>query len=362
MRAAVALLAAALCGLAGAGCGGDGAEPGAPPRGATLVLDFQPNAVHSGIYAAAERGLLAHEGVDLEIQEPSSTSDGAKLLEAGRADFAILDINDFGIARRRGLEIVAVAAIVQRPLASVIAVDRDAVGTPAELAGRTIGVTGVPSDDAVLRTVLAAGGIGPGDVTSQTVGFQAAALLASGQLDAATAFWNAEGVELAQQGLLTREFRVDEFGAPRYPELLLAAPGGAVDEGPPDPGSTVCRVLRGIEGGYGVLADDPGSAVDDLLAATPESNPDSQNAQLSALVAADAFSTQGADDATAAIQGRAVLEWLDWAETNGALPRSEDPKGRDDLIAGFRDDLLPECSAASEPAAAPGEPTPDGEP
>ena len=57
MRRAVALLAAALL-LAGvAGCGGSGAEPGAP-KGATLVLDFTPNAVHSGIYAAQARGLL----------------------------------------------------------------------------------------------------------------------------------------------------------------------------------------------------------------------------------------------------------------------------------------------------------------
>ena len=54
---AAALLAAVLL-LAGvAGCGGDGAEPGAP-EGATLVLDFTPNAVHSGIYAARRRGLL----------------------------------------------------------------------------------------------------------------------------------------------------------------------------------------------------------------------------------------------------------------------------------------------------------------
>jgi len=51
MRGTVALLAAVLA-LAGvAGCGGDGAEPGVP-KGASVVLDFTPNAVHSGIYAA----------------------------------------------------------------------------------------------------------------------------------------------------------------------------------------------------------------------------------------------------------------------------------------------------------------------
>ena len=112
MHRVAAPLAAVLIGLALTGCGGDGAEPGAP-EGATLVLDFQPNAVHAGIYAAQANGFFEDEGVDLTIREPSSTADAGKLLETGRADFAVMDINDFGIARERGLDLVAIAAIVQ---------------------------------------------------------------------------------------------------------------------------------------------------------------------------------------------------------------------------------------------------------
>ncbi len=221
MRRVAALLAVALLGAAVSGCGGGGAEPGAP-EGATLVLDFQPNAVHSGIYAAQANGDFKDAGIDLHIQEPSSTADSAKLLAAGRADFAVMDINDFGIARERGLDLVAIAAIVQRPLASVIARNPNEIRTPADLAGKTIGVTGVPSDDAVLDTVLRSGGVDPSSVHRVTIGFNAVADLAAGKVDAATGFWNAEGVELQQRGIPIREFRVDEFGAPRYPELLVA--------------------------------------------------------------------------------------------------------------------------------------------
>ena len=221
MRRVAALLAAALLGAGVAACGGGGAEPGAP-NGATLVLDFQPNAVHSGIYAGQAQGFFRDEGLALKIQEPSSTADGAKLLETGRADFAVMDISDFGIARERGLELVAISAIVQRPLASVIARDRDEIRTPSDLAGKTVGVTGVPSDDAVLDTVLRSGGVDPSDVHRVTIGFNAVAALAAGKIDAATAFWNAEGVQLQQMGIPIREFRVDEFGAPRYPELVVA--------------------------------------------------------------------------------------------------------------------------------------------
>src|ERR1044072_6374687 len=111
MRRAVALLAAALA-LAGiAGCGGSGAEPGVP-KGATLVLDFIPNAVHSGIYAAAAEGFYREADVDLKVQAPGESTDAPKLLGAGRVAFAILDIHDLGIAREQGIPIVGVAPIV----------------------------------------------------------------------------------------------------------------------------------------------------------------------------------------------------------------------------------------------------------
>ena len=123
MKVVVALLAAALLLTGAAGCGGDGAEPGAP-IGATLVLDFTPNAVHSGIYAAQRQGYYRDEGIDLTIRQPGESTDAPKLLEAGRTDFAILDIHDLGIARERGLDLVGVMPLVQRPLAAVIAAGR----------------------------------------------------------------------------------------------------------------------------------------------------------------------------------------------------------------------------------------------
>src|SRR6478672_12543989 len=147
MRLAVALLAAVLVLAGGAGCGGDGAEPGVP-KGATVVLDFTPNAVHSGIYAAREQGLYRDAGVSLAIQQPGESTDAPKLLAAGRAEFAILDIHDLGIARERGLDLVGLMPIVQRPLASVLTAPQ--VRRPRDLEGRTVGVTGLPSDDAVL--------------------------------------------------------------------------------------------------------------------------------------------------------------------------------------------------------------------
>ncbi len=284
MQRVVALLAAAALAPGFTGCGDGGAEPGASTE-ATLVLDFTPNAVHSGIYLALADGEYEREGVELEVREPSTSSDAPKLLAAGRADFAILDIHDLAIARERGFDVVGVAAIVRRPLAAVIARDRELIGEPADLEGRAVGVTGLPSDDAVLDSVLRAGGADPEAVQRTTIGFESIAALSAGRLDAATAFWNAEGVILRREGVPTREFRVDEFGAPRYPELVIATSAETLSERP----ELVAAMAAATGRGYGAAVDDPEQALDALIDRVPALERTDQRAQLEALLAADAL-------------------------------------------------------------------------
>ncbi len=291
MKRVVALLAAATCTAALAACGG-GAEPGAPKR-ATLVLDFQPNAVHAGIYAALHEGYYEEAGVDLNVQQPSSSTDAPKLLEAGRAQFAILDIHDLAIARERGFNVVGVMPIVQRPLASVIA--RSSIRRPRDLEGHTVGVTGLPSDDAVLDSVVSADGGDPAKVHRVTIGFNAVAALAAGRVDAATAFWNAEGVTLKRQGVATRTFRVDRYGAPRYPELVLVTTAAMIRADP----NLVGAVAEATRGGYLIAERHPADALDDLLSADPDLDRADQQAELRALDQAGAFRPPGRFDVRA---------------------------------------------------------------
>src|SRR3954449_3613199 len=280
MRRAVALLAAALA-LAGvAGCGGSGVEPGAP-KGATLVLDFVPNAVHSGIYAAAAEGFYRDAGVDLKVQPPGESTDAPKLLGAGKVEFAILDIHDLGIAREKGIPLVGVMPIVQRPLAAVIARADGPVRSPRDLVGHRVGVSGLPSDEAVVDSEVEADGGNPAKVDKVTIGFTAIPSLTAGKVDAATGFWNAEAVALRRQGVPVRVFKVDEFGAPPYPELVLVTSRRALEG---DPG-LVRSVVEATSRGYAFAAVHPGGALDDLLAAVPELDRADQAAQFRALSA-----------------------------------------------------------------------------
>lgn len=315
MKLAVALLAAAslLTGLAG--CGGSGAEPGAP-HGATLVLDFTPNAVHSGIYAAQREGFYGEGGadlkpVDLTIREPSESSDAPKLLAAGDADVAVLDIHDLGIARERGIDIAGMFPLVQRPLAAIIARADRGISSPKDLEGRTIGVTGLPSDEAVVDSEVSADGGDPSRVKRVTIGFNAIATLAAGKVDAVTGFWNAEAVALRRQGVPIRVFKVDEYGAPPYPELVLATSRTALEEDP----ELVFSVLIATRRGYQLTVEHPQRALNDLLAEVPELDSAEQQAQLDALLP---------DLRPASFDPAVLRAWARWDLAHGLLERPLD--------------------------------------
>jgi putative hydroxymethylpyrimidine transport system substrate-binding protein len=230
-----------------------------PNQSATLVLDFQPNAVHAGIYLALERDFDDAEGVTLRAQAPSSSTDSVKLLLAGRAQFAILDIHDLALAREKGRDLVGVMAVVQRPLAAVMA--QPAIRRPRDLEGKRAGVTGVPSDDAVLDSIVRGDGGDPSKVHKVTIGFQAVAALLAHRVDAATAFWNAEGVALQARRPGIRQFKVDDFGAPPYPELVLCVTRQTLQ----DDRGLVAATVRALRRGYEEAIADPESAVEALV-------------------------------------------------------------------------------------------------
>lgn len=253
----MALLAAAAA-LVLAGCGGSSGGP----RPVTIALDFTPNGVHAGVYAAVQKGLDRKHGVRLVIRQPSASTDSLKLLAAGRADLAIVDIHDLGLAAEKGADIVGVGALVDRPLASVIA--QSSVARPRDLEGRRVGVTGLPSDIAVLKSMVEADGGSYARVKTVTIGFSAVPDLVAKKVDAATAFWNAEGVTLKQRGVRVSVFRADDFGAPHYPELVIATKRSVLKREP----DLIKRALEALGDGSDAARADPYVALKPIVAAS----------------------------------------------------------------------------------------------
>jgi putative hydroxymethylpyrimidine transport system substrate-binding protein len=261
-----------------AGCGGDdGPAAQREAERVTLSLDFTPNAVHAPIYAATRDGRDAREGIDLQIRKPGPGPDALKLITAGKVDLGVLDIHDLAIAREQGADLVAIGALVGKPLAALIG--QPGLKRPRDLEGKTVGVSGLPSDPAFLRAILEHDGADYGSVKQVTIGFAAVARLLSRRVDALPAFWNAEGVALERRGVPVREFRVDDYGAPPYPEVVLITARRTLETR----GDRLRRALSAIAAGLGDTRHDPEAAARTIAKAAESSDVDLVRAQLRAV-------------------------------------------------------------------------------
>jgi putative hydroxymethylpyrimidine transport system substrate-binding protein len=310
-RLAVALTCASLLALGGCGTGGDA---GRPNEAATLLLDFQPNAVHVGIYQAVARDYTGAEGVRLGVQVPETGTDAVKLLLRGRAEFAVLDIHDLAIARANGRDLVAVMAIVQKPLAAVIA--QPDIQRPKDLEGRRVGVTGLPSDGAVLDSVVRGDGGDPRKVKRTTIGFAAVPAILGRKVAGATGSWNAEGVALTARRPGVQVFKVDEFGAPAHPELVLTTTRTLLQDKP----ALVRATVTALQRGYREAITDPESAVGALVDAVPGADRALTAAQLDAVQP----TFQAPNGRIGTLDLDALRPWAAWEQRFGIVAKRPD--------------------------------------
>jgi putative hydroxymethylpyrimidine transport system substrate-binding protein len=314
LRRPLVLLAAALaCVAVVAACGDDADDaPAAQAQSARLILDWFPNPDHAGIYAAIDEGFFADEGVEVTPEVPSDPAAALKRLAAGRAQFAISYEPEVILARAGGVPVVAVAALATRPLNSVIVRTDRGIQTAKDLEGKTVGAAGVPSDRPLLDAVVRAGGGDPSKVTMRNVGYSLSPALAAGKVDAVIgAYWNIELVDLERQGLPVAALRLDENGVPSYDELVVVTS----DEVARDKPELVRAFLRGLRTGQDWAATDQTGAVEHLLAANEDLDPDTVAAQLEAT--AEVLSPS--DTPTLAVDPAEWGRFIEWMRDNGLL-------------------------------------------
>lgn len=208
LAALVALVPAALAG---------------PQKMMTLTLDWTPNPDHVGIFDARDTGLLARAGLDVAIHSPSDPTAPLKLVGAGRSDLAVSYEQELFFAAAKKLPVVAVAAVVPQPLNSFMAIEPQ-VRSLRDLKGRTIGITGVPSDYATLDSALRVVGLTRKDVKVVTVGYNLLPALLAHRVDVVLGVYrNVEGIQLQLRGFHPTIIPVDQAGVPTYDELVLVA-------------------------------------------------------------------------------------------------------------------------------------------
>jgi putative hydroxymethylpyrimidine transport system substrate-binding protein len=275
------LLAAAIHGQAPQGlvaCGEkseDGTSASAEPF--SLTLDFYPNPDHAGIYMAQKLGYFADAGLDVSIQTPSDPAAPIKQVAAGRTDLAISYEPEVLLAREQGLDVVAVGALVDQPLTSLIWLKKSGIGGVADLRGKTIATAGIPYQDAYLKTILARAKLAPSDVDTVNVGYGLLPALVGGRAQAMLGgFRNVEGVDLRLRGLNPVVTPVDQLGVPTYDELVLVANRERLEKDP----EPVRLFLAALARGTAAAKEDRTAAAGALQKANPDLDPRLTNAEL----------------------------------------------------------------------------------
>jgi len=273
---AVALLVLSL-GLSA--CGEKSEDVKGEAQQLTLTLDFYPNPDHAGIYMAQKLGYFKEAGLDVEIQTPSDPSAPLKLLATGQTDLAISYEPEVVLAREQGLGVKAVAALVNRPLTSLIWLKKSGIDGVAGLRGKTVATAGIPYQDAYLKTILSRAKLQPSDVNAVNVGFGLLPALLSDKAQAMLGgFSNVEGVDLRLRGKDPVVTPVDKLGVPTYDELVLTASDRQLEDDP----QAIRLFIAALERGTVAAAKDPEATAKALEEANADLDPKLTRAELAA--------------------------------------------------------------------------------
>ncbi len=278
LAAALALLALAL-GLTACGEKSEDSTNGSGTESLSLALDFYPNPDHAGIYMAEDLGYFDEAGLEVGIEAPTDPSLPIKQVAAGRTDVAISYEPEVILAREQGLDVVAIAALVNEPLTSLIWLQKSGIKGVPGLKGKTVAYAGIPYQEAFLETILGRAGLTPADVKAVNVGFNLLPALAGGSADATLGgFRNVEGVDLRERGLKPVVTPVDQLGVPTYNELVLVASRETLEAEP----EKFRLLISAIERGTDAAVAQPNKATEAVLAANDALEPKLTKAEVEA--------------------------------------------------------------------------------
>lgn len=308
----------------------------------TLALDWYPTAQHAGIFVAQEKGYFTKAGLEVKVYTPADPTTVLQTVGAGRDTFGISYQTDVLFARGEQVPVVSIGALVQHPLNSLMFKKSSGITRPSDLKGKSIGSAGLPSDDAMISTILESDGLTIKDVEVINVGYDLLPAILSGRADAVIgAYWTHESIVAEQQGTPVGYLKVEDWGVPDYYELVLVAGQSYLR----DNAAITSALLGAIQRGYEDAAADPDAAIALLVKASADIDKVVERKGIDLLMplwtdnGKVLFGTQ-TDERWQAYGG--------WMKEKGLL------KGDVDISAAFRFDLLPKGAGGNgTPIASP---------
>ena len=265
---ALALGTATVVALAGCGSAQNTITPQSSAfQSLNVMLDWSPNADHVGIYQAQAEGDFRRVALNVHLEyNTADPSAPLRLLAAGKVQVAVAYEPEVLLARDQHIPLVSVAALVQKPLTAIVSLGNKHITTPADLAGKTVGIAGIPYQTAFLDTILKHAGIPQSSVTTVNVGENLVPAMVSGRVAATLgAYWNYEAIQLRQLGKHPNVIHMEQAGVPNYDELVFVVTQSEITNHP----ALIRAFVQAVARGYASARAHPAAAVQNLLAENP---------------------------------------------------------------------------------------------
>ncbi len=240
---------------------------GVSKRRMSVVLDWLFNVNHVALFAALHTGAFARNGLDVDIIAPSDPDSPARLIAAGQADLAVGYGSQINMLSDKGLPLVRVGTLVDRPLNTVMALGGSGIRTVSDLKGRKIGISVGGVEEAMVDAMLRSAGLAPFQVTFVRVNYELVTALLTHRIDAGIgAFRNAEVLEVQAKNGAPTVLAPENNGVPLYDELILIARRDRIA----DP--KIARFLLALREGTTALLREPDALWRAFVQTHPEQN------------------------------------------------------------------------------------------
>ena len=239
-------------------------------REVNVVLDWYPNAIHTFLYTAIERGYYEEEGLDVQIRFPSNANDALSMVAAGKAEIGMYYQQDLiqAVANQKA-PIRSVGAIVQSPLNIILSLKDKNITSPKDMVGKTIGYGGTVLSESLVKCMMESVGADASDVKMVDVGFDLMSSMTTGNVDATIGcLVNHEVPQMEEEGFELNYFPVSGYGIPNYYEEVFLTNNKLLEEEP----EVVAGFLRASKKGFDDFKADPDGCLAILMNNQNEAN------------------------------------------------------------------------------------------
>ena len=236
----------------------------------TMMLDWTPNTIHTGIYVAQEKGYFEENGLEVEIVlSPDYTA--TDMVSTGDVEFGIDSQDNLaeGFVGENPLMVTAVAAILQHNLSGLISTADQEIDSPRKLENHTFATIDTLMEQTIIRSVMEkdGGDFGRVELISSYVDDIVTALHTD--IECVWGFSGWDGVKCLQKGMVINFVPLWETDPTfDYYSPVIIANNDFLTNSP----DIAIAFLNAVKKGYEFAIENPKEAADILCEAVPELN------------------------------------------------------------------------------------------